>query len=168
MPPVPCLPAASRSCATVFCMPSRWSAALRRWCDHLVDQGLRDRNLVPRGSLPSTRASVHDHPGFQRGLVRRLSRMPTIPSDGDWIRVIAEVAREGLRNRLIFALRIRRRIASRRIGRPPRLRLRCRPTSHHRQARNQHERKTVFTGKACLFRLEGCAQRYGTVLCTAG
>ena len=78
--------------------------ALRLWYDHLVYQGLRERNPVPRGSLPPTRACAHDHPGFQRGLVRRLSRMPTIPSDNDWVRIVAEVAREGLRNRLMFAL----------------------------------------------------------------
>jgi integrase/recombinase XerD len=78
--------------------------ALRLWYDHLVFQGLRERNPVPRGSLPPTRACAHDHPGFQRGLVRRLTRLPTIPSDANWLRVVAEVAREGLRNRLMFAL----------------------------------------------------------------
>ena len=50
------------------------------------------------------RAPMMHHPEYQRHLVRRLSRMPTIPSDNDWVRVVAEVAREGLRNRLMFAL----------------------------------------------------------------
>jgi integrase/recombinase XerD len=77
--------------------------ALRLWYDHLVYGGWRERNPVPRGSLPM-RACGHHHPGFQRGLVRRLSRLPTIPSDNDWGRIVALVAREGLRNRLMFAL----------------------------------------------------------------
>jgi integrase/recombinase XerD len=77
--------------------------ALRLWYDYLVYGGWRERNPVPRGSLPMG-AYGHHHPGFQRGLVRRLSRLPIIPSDNDWSRIVARVAREGLRNRVMFAL----------------------------------------------------------------
>lgn len=78
--------------------------AVRLWYDHLVYQGLRQRNPVPRGRPLSAPGREHDHSGFQYGLVRRLTLLPRIPSDPDWARVLAEVAREGLRNRLMFAL----------------------------------------------------------------
>jgi len=78
--------------------------AVRLWYDHLVYQGLRERNPVPRGQLRSTSSRQHDHSGFRHGLVRRQTLLPRIPTDPDWTRVLAEVAREGLRNRLMFAL----------------------------------------------------------------
>ena len=79
--------------------------SVRLWYDHLVYQGLRDRNPVPRGrSLSAGRHSASNHAGFQHGLVRRLVRPPSIPSEDDWARVLAAAAREGLRNRLMFAL----------------------------------------------------------------
>jgi len=78
--------------------------AVRLWYDHLVYQGLRERNPVPRGQLRSTSGRQHDHSGFRHGLVRRLTLLPRIPTDPDWNRVLAEVAHEGLRNRLMFAL----------------------------------------------------------------
>jgi integrase/recombinase XerD len=78
--------------------------AVRLWYDHLLYQGLRERNPVPRGQYSSSRRHEPDHGGLQRGLVRRLVRMPYVPSEADWARLIAEVAQEGLRNRLMFAL----------------------------------------------------------------
>ena len=78
--------------------------AVRLWYDHLLYQGLRERNPVPRGQYSSSRRHEPDHGGLQRGLVRRLVRMPHVPSEADWARLIAEVAQEGLRNRLMFAL----------------------------------------------------------------
>ncbi len=78
--------------------------AVRLWYDHLVYQGLRERNPVPRGHPLTARSRERDHAGFQYGLVRRLTLLPRIPTDPDWARVLAEVAREGLRNRLMFAL----------------------------------------------------------------
>jgi len=78
--------------------------AVRLWYDHLVYQGLRERNPVPRGQLRSTSARQHDHSGFRHGLVRRLTLLPRIPTEPDWARMLAEVAHEGLRNRLMFAL----------------------------------------------------------------
>jgi integrase/recombinase XerD len=79
--------------------------SVRLWYDHLVYQGLRDRNPVPRGRSSSVGGqSASDHAGFQRGLVRRLVRPPSIPSEDDWARVLAAAADDGLRNRLMFAL----------------------------------------------------------------
>ena len=65
--------------------------------------------------------------------------LPTIPSDNDWGRVVAEVAREGLRNRLMFALAYYGALRREELVEPSRLRFRCRATSHHRQTRNQQK-----------------------------
>lgn len=78
--------------------------AVRLWHEHLVYQGIREQNPVPRGGTSAPRAGRHDHAGFRYGLVRRLKLLPRIPTDSDWARVLAEAAREGLRNRLMFAL----------------------------------------------------------------
>ncbi len=78
--------------------------AVRLWYDHLLYQGLRERNPVPRGRYVPAGRHGPDHAGLQQGLVRRLVRLPHIPSEPDWARLVAEVAREGLRNRLMFAL----------------------------------------------------------------
>lgn len=78
--------------------------AVRLWHDHLVYQGARERNPVPRGQYASAARREPEHPGFRRGLVRRLVRLPRVPSEPEWERVLAEVARERPRNRLMFAL----------------------------------------------------------------
>jgi site-specific recombinase XerD len=78
--------------------------AVRLWYDHLVYQGVRERNPVPRGRPLFATGAEHDHTGFQYGLVHRLTLLPRIPSDPDWAAVLTELAREGLRNRLMFAL----------------------------------------------------------------
>jgi len=78
--------------------------AVRLWYDHLVYQGIRELNPVPRGQYATAGAREPEHAGMQRGLVRRLVRLPGIPTEPEWARVLAEVAREGLRNRLMFAL----------------------------------------------------------------
>jgi integrase/recombinase XerD len=79
-------------------------AAVRLWYDHLVYQGIRELNPVPRGQHVQVGSREPEHAGMQRGLVRRLVRLPRIPSEPEWARVLDEVAREGLRNRLMFAL----------------------------------------------------------------
>ena len=78
--------------------------AIRLWYDHLLYQGLRERNPVPRGRYGPVGRHEPDHGGLQRGLVRRLVRLPYVPSESDWARLVAAAAREGLRNRLMFAL----------------------------------------------------------------
>lgn len=78
--------------------------AVRLWYDHLIYQNIRERNPVPRGHRSSASRSSGSHLGFQYGLVRRLTLLPRIPTDADWLRILAEVTREGLRNRLMFAL----------------------------------------------------------------
>jgi integrase/recombinase XerD len=78
--------------------------AVRLWYDHLVYQGVRALNPVPRGQYAAAGSREPEHAGLQRGLVRRLVRLPRIPSEPEWARILVEVAQEGLRNRLMFAL----------------------------------------------------------------
>jgi integrase/recombinase XerD len=79
-------------------------SAVRLWYDHLVFQDACPRNPVPRGQSVRGRGPLLEHAGFQRGLVRRLVLLPHLPSDNEWARIQDEVAREPLRNRLMFAL----------------------------------------------------------------
>jgi integrase/recombinase XerD len=78
--------------------------AVRLWYDHLIYEGARELNPVPRGQYCTAGGREPEHAGLQRGLVRRLVLLPRIPTEPEWARVLAEVAREGLRNRLMFAL----------------------------------------------------------------
>jgi len=69
---------------------------VRLFYDFLVEEQVRERNPVGRGSSRSN--------GGRRGLVPRYSRLPWIPTDGQW-RALLEVATgESLRNRLMLAL----------------------------------------------------------------
>jgi integrase/recombinase XerD len=77
---------------------------VRQWYDHLIYEGVRELNPVPRGQHCASGGREPEHAGLQRGLVRRLVLLPRIPSEPEWARVLAEVAREGPRNRLMFAL----------------------------------------------------------------
>src|SRR6266540_2309776 len=75
--------------------------ALRLFYDYLVEEGLRVQNPVGRGrytpgnSFAATRA---------RGLIPHYHKLPWIPSDEDWQRMVHAAQREPLRNRLMFAL----------------------------------------------------------------
>jgi site-specific recombinase XerD len=79
--------------------------AIRLWYDHLVYQDIRNSNPVPRGTyLAASSRGGNPHPGFERGLVRRLKILPAIPAEEDWKKLVGAVAHESLRNRLMFAL----------------------------------------------------------------
>lgn len=78
--------------------------ALRLWYDHLVYQGMRNDNPIPRGRPSSDIARMPGLGRPARGLVPRETKLPDIPSDADWALVLDRAAREGLRNRLMFAL----------------------------------------------------------------
>ena len=74
--------------------------AVRLFYDHLVEEGVRERNPVARGRYRPGRWAT----GTERALVRRTSRLPWIPTDAQW-RTLLEVAREEpIRNRLMLAL----------------------------------------------------------------
>jgi site-specific recombinase XerD len=70
----------------------------RLFYDFLVEEGVRDRNPVGRGS-PSA-----DGRAGRRGLVGRVEPLPWIPTDAQWRAVLEIAAGESLRNRLMLAL----------------------------------------------------------------
>lgn len=73
--------------------------AVRLWFDYLVEEGIRARNPVGRGAY--TRGGPR---GAQRGLLQRVSRLPWIPSDEEWLRLLHAARGEPLRNRVMLAL----------------------------------------------------------------
>jgi len=73
---------------------------VRLFYDFLMEEGLRGSNPVGRGRYtPGGRAG-----GQQRGLVPRLTRLPWIPGEQEWLRLLEEARREPARNRLMLAL----------------------------------------------------------------
>lgn len=83
----------------------QYLTAIRLWYDHLLYQNVRETNPVPRGTyLNIPKQENNYNPGFSRGLIRRLKLLPSIPSEADWKKLIAVIARDSLRNRLMFAL----------------------------------------------------------------
>jgi integrase len=73
---------------------------VRLFYDFLMEEGLRESNPVGRGRYtPGGRAG-----GAQRGLVPRLTRLPWIPGEQQWLRILQEARREPARNRLMLAL----------------------------------------------------------------
>ncbi len=77
--------------------------AIRLWYDHLVYQGVCEKNPVLRG-----RHSVSSHPvahdGFARGLVQRLVKLPHVPNDEEWYALLHVASTSSVRNRLMLAL----------------------------------------------------------------
>ena len=77
--------------------------AMRLWYDHLVYQGICEKNPVLRG-----RHSLASHPvaheGFVRGLVQRLVKLPHVPDDQAWLALLRVAANSSVRNRLMLAL----------------------------------------------------------------
>lgn len=73
--------------------------AIRLWFDHLVQEGVRPTNPVGRGKYVQGGTQ-----GAERGLLRRVSRLPWIPSDEEWLRLLGAAGGESLRNRVMLAL----------------------------------------------------------------
>lgn len=71
--------------------------ALRSFYDYLVEDGLRERNPVRRGQ--SSRYGGR----ARHGLVGRVEKAPWIPNESAWERMLVELGREPLRNRLMAA-----------------------------------------------------------------
>jgi integrase/recombinase XerD len=73
---------------------------VRLFYDFLMEEGVRGSNPVGRGRYtPGGRGGGH-----QRGLVPRLARLPWIPSEQQWLRVLEVAQREPVRNRVMLAL----------------------------------------------------------------
>jgi integrase len=73
---------------------------VRLFYDFLMEEELRASNPVGRGRYtPDRRAGGHE-----RGLVPRLARLPWIPSEPQWLRILEVARREPIRNRVMLAL----------------------------------------------------------------
>jgi integrase len=73
---------------------------IRLFYDFLMEDGQRDSNPVGRGRYtPGRRLG-----GGERGLVPRLTKLPWIPTEQQWMDVLAVAAEEPVRNRVMLAL----------------------------------------------------------------
>jgi integrase/recombinase XerD len=74
---------------------------IRLYYDFLIEEGVRDDNPVGRGRYTPGK-------GFggatERGLVRRVSKLPWIPTDEQWGSILWATRQEPLRNRAMLAL----------------------------------------------------------------
>lgn len=73
---------------------------VRLFYDFLMEEGLRTSNPVGRGRYTAGRRPG----GHQRGLVPRLAKLPWIPTEQQWLDVLAVAARHPVRNRVMLAL----------------------------------------------------------------
>lgn len=75
--------------------------AVRLFYDHLIYEGRRATNPVGRGSYTPWKpvSAVRSY-----GLVPRLTRLPWIPSDDQWQKLLIAARDESIRNRFMFAL----------------------------------------------------------------
>lgn len=73
---------------------------VRLFYDFLIEEGLRESNPVGRGKYtPGRRFGGH-----QRGLLPRLTKLPWIPNEQQWIDVLDAARDEPIRNRVMLAL----------------------------------------------------------------
>jgi integrase/recombinase XerD len=73
---------------------------VRLFYDYLIEEGLRQSNPVGRGRYTPGR----QFGGHQRGLVPRLTKLPWIPSEQQWLDLLDVVREEPVRNRVMLAL----------------------------------------------------------------
>ena len=74
--------------------------AVRLFYDFLIEEGLRESNPVGRGRYtPAGRSGA-----AQRGLVPRLTRLPGIPNEQQWLEILQVAREEPIRNRVMLAL----------------------------------------------------------------
>ena len=75
--------------------------AIRLFYDYLLEEGLRSTNPVGRGRYTPGK-------GFggarDRGLIPRFTKLPWIPNDEQWTKVLAAARTESFRNRMMLAL----------------------------------------------------------------
>ena len=71
---------------------------VRLFYDFLVEEGVRESNPVGRGRYTPGRASGAG------ALVPRMVKLPWIPSEAEWLRLLGVVAEEPIRNRVMLAL----------------------------------------------------------------
>lgn len=73
---------------------------VRLFFDYLIEEGVRESNPVGRGRYTPGRRFG----GQQRGLVPRLTKLPWIPAEGEWLALLDVFRGESARNRLMLAL----------------------------------------------------------------
>jgi len=74
---------------------------VRLFYDYLMEDGVRESNPVGRGRYtPGQRGGG----GHGRGLVPRVVKLPWIPTELQWLDILAVAAQEPIRNRLMLAL----------------------------------------------------------------
>jgi integrase/recombinase XerD len=74
---------------------------VRLFCDYLMEEEYRGTNPVGRGRYTPGRAFGGHR---DRGLVRRFSKLPWIPTDAEWHRLLVVARQASLRTRLMLAL----------------------------------------------------------------
>ena len=74
---------------------------VRLFYDHLIEEGKRDTNPVGRGRYTPGRAFGGHR---ERGLLARFTKLPWIPTDSEWQRILATTRAASLRTRLMLAL----------------------------------------------------------------
>ena len=74
---------------------------VRLFYDFLVEEGVRDSNPVGRGAYTPGRGSAA---GGARPLVPRMVKLPWIPGEAEWLRVLEVFRGEPVRNRVMLAL----------------------------------------------------------------
>lgn len=73
---------------------------VRLFYDYLMEEGLRESNPVGRGRYtPGRRRGGHE-----RGLVPRMTKLPWIPTEQQWLEILGIAAAEPIRNRVMLAL----------------------------------------------------------------
>jgi len=73
---------------------------VRLFFDYLIEEGVRGSNPVGRGRYTPGRRFG----GQQRGLVPRMTKLPWIPTEAQWLALLTEFRAEPRRNRLMLAL----------------------------------------------------------------
>jgi integrase/recombinase XerD len=76
---------------------------VRLFYDFLVEEGVRESNPVGRGAYAPGRG-FSGGAGAGRPLVPRMVKLPWIPAEAEWLRVLGVFAGEPARNRLMLAL----------------------------------------------------------------
>ncbi len=75
---------------------------LRAYADYLVDRDLLDRNPVTRGSV--RRTPEGEAIPLRRGIVPTPRRVPRLPTDEQWTRLLEALRSQPARDRLMFVL----------------------------------------------------------------
>jgi len=76
---------------------------VRLFCDFLVEEGLRESNPVGRGRYTPGRR-FGGGLGSGRAVVPRMVKLPWLPSEAEWLQVLAVFRGEPVRNRVMLAL----------------------------------------------------------------